>query len=384
MLTAADGLRHKECYDDELELAPVRLLGGFVLVDTHLGCVGCSFCLNRRYPVLRGLLERKTHLDYSAIGVTPERIASWLAGISSVVEAGVPVRFGHVTDLAFEERDACRVVEMLPPDHPVLMNTRFPIGEATRHLLRRHRNVLLHVTVTPAGLDPENKADSNRTLESLRGLPPDQVFVMIGPLVAGAGPAARELLARLPAASRIGFKEVDIAAIPGCEALAPMPRTEVEALIARAGELGHRWLPFYGCQVRANLGRPCFFSRAAARAPQVCARCPNQPICASVRLPAAEQVREAAARIGLTAGEVRIAESRVELEIAEPASRADEVFLSEKLTAEVRLSTVARAERRETIRLSEAIFERWQRVGFYPVEELRRLGRQMARLIRSA
>ena len=58
MLTATAQLRHKEYYGDELELAPVRLLGGFVNVDTHLGCIGCSFCVQRCFAGALSMRER--------------------------------------------------------------------------------------------------------------------------------------------------------------------------------------------------------------------------------------------------------------------------------------------------------------------------------------
>ena len=355
MLTAKADLRHKERYDDELELAPVRLLGGFVNVDTHLGCVGCSFCLNRRYPVHQRVLERGIHREFADVGATAARIGSWVRGLPSVRMARVPVRIGHITDLAFEERGACEVVAGLDPESPVLLATRFPVGDSTRELLR---------------------------IESVRGLPADQVFFVFCPLVAGAGPAVLELMRALPSQSRIGLKEIDVTSIPGCGGLIPMPRMELDDLIARAGELGHRWLPFYGCLVRSNLGLPCFFlARAAARSPRTCERCANRPVCASVRRPTVEEIGRAAATIGLVPAGVRFVDGRVEIDIHEPAARADEVFLSEKLTAEVRLSSVARAAKRETVQLAEEVFRRWERVGFYPVEEMRSLGRKMAALV---
>jgi hypothetical protein len=382
MLTATAELRHKECYDDHLELAPVRLLGGFVNVDTHLGCVGCSFCLNRRYPVHRRVLERKIHREFAEVGASDERIISWVRGLPSVRDARVPVRIGHITDLAFEERGACEIVAGLDPQSPVLLATRFPIGEATRELLRTRRNVLLHLTVTPASPGSAEAAEGYRAIDSVRGLPADQVFVVFCPLVAGTGPAVQELLRALPSESRIGFKEVDVTAIPGCGGLTPMPRIEIDRLIARAGELGHRWMPFYGCLVRANLGLPCFFAtRAAARSPETCARCANHAVCADGRRPTVEEIRAAAATIGLEPTDVRFAAGRVEIDVAEPAARADEVFLSEKLTTEVRLSAVARAEKRATIQLGVQVFRRWERVGFYPVEEMRIVGRRMAAFV---
>ena len=382
MLTAPAQLRHKEYYGDELELAPVRLLGGFVNVDTHLGCIGCSFCLNRRYPVHRRVLERKIHHEFAEVGVTTERLVSWVRALPSVRDARVPVRIGHITDLAFEERGACEVVAGLERHSPVLLATRFPIGDATRELLRTRRNVLLHLTVTPAAPGSAEAAESLRAIDSVRGLPADQVFISLCPLVAGAGPAVQDLLRALPGESRIGFKEIDVTAIPGCGGLTPMPRTELDGLIAQAGELGHRWMPFYGCLVRSNLGLPCFFSaRAAARSPKTCASCANHAVCAGVRGPNVEEVRAAAAVVGLEPSEVRFVDGRVEIGIAEPAARADEVFLSEMLTAEVRLSSVARAAKRATIHLDGQVFQRWERVGFYPVEEMRSNGRRMAALV---
>jgi hypothetical protein len=247
MLTAAGALRHKEFYDDDLELAPVRLLGGFVNVDTHLGCVGCSFCLNRRYPVHRRVLERKVQRDYAEVGATSGKIVSWVRQLPSVREARVPVRIGHITDLAFEERGACEIVAGLDPESPVLLATRFPVAGAIGDLLRARRNVMLHLTVTPATPGSNSDADeTHRAIESVRGLPADQVFVVFCPLVTGAGSALQELLRTLPAGSRVGFKEIDVTAIPGCAPLTPMPRTEIDLLSAQARNLGHRWLPFYG------------------------------------------------------------------------------------------------------------------------------------------
>jgi len=131
--------------------------------------------------------------------------------------------------------------------------------------------------------------------------------------------------------------------------------------------------------MRSNLDLPCFFfPRAAARAPETCASCPNRSVCAGVRRPTVEAIRAAGAVLGLDPTDVRFVDAHVEIDVDEPAARADEVFLSEKLSVEVRLSSIARALKRETIRLSEEVFRRWERVRFYPVEELRKVGRRMA------
>lgn len=365
--------RQKESLGERLDLAPVRLVGGFVCVDTHLGCIGCPFCLNRRYPAPRRVLEARLHAGCTARGFPPARIAAIVRALPSWA-AGVPVRIGNLSDVAFGAADVREVVERLDDRHPVFLASRFPVREPVARLLRARRSALLHLTLTPpAPGDRPGPAplSAERVVASTAGLPPERIFHVVGPLAAGTEREVARLLGLLPRGAAIGFKELKVD--PLASGLAPMAPDRIDRLRAEARGAGFRVLRFAGCQARANLGRPFFRAREASRLdPEGCACCVNRTVCAAVREPAPGALAAEVRRLGLEPGAVLVEDGRASVGVDQPASRAEEVYLSERFGVEVRLTGVWRGDRLRIVELEERLLARWERTGFYPVGELSR------------
>lgn len=365
--------RQKEGYAGVLDLAPVRLIGGFICVDTHVGCAACSFCLNRRYPALRRVLEEAVQLDHAALGVPPERVLEWIVALPSYRRARVPLRIGCASDLAFEKPGALAIAGGIDVRHPALLMTRFAISPSVTQLLERRENLLLHLTLTPAVPGVlEGPGDLAEVIRSVAKVPPERLYVMLGPLVRGSAPAVARILPLLPPGAAVGFKSLKTDGLSPAAGAIPLSPDELASLARSAAAAGLVHLPLAGCRVRRSLGIPFFrYRRIASEYPEGCGACSNRSVCASVPAPALEEVQSEARAIGIEPEAIAAADGAIIVHSSEPTARADEVYLSELFCREVFLSSVRRAEREEVVALDEAILARWERTGFYPAEQLR-------------
>jgi hypothetical protein len=374
--------RAKESLPATVELAPVRLIGGFVCVDSHLGCAGCHFCLNRRYPAQRAVLERRLHHEWAEVGLPPEALAALVAGLPAVTRGGVPIRFGHLSDLAFEVAGAAAVLSALPATHPVMVLTRFAPSREVERLLRAHSNALLHVSVTPpvpGAIDSE--VDALEVLAALREVPARQLFVMVGPLVEGSQSGVERVLAAVPPGAAVGFKPLAAEGVPFPVGVAPLSEAEVGLLAAKARALGLEVPPMAGCRLRTNLGLPFFRHRElVAQSPRACGACANQAVCASVRAPEDEVLVREAAGIGLEVQGVERLPHGVQLRVASPVARADEAYLSELLRWPVFLTGITRGGEFRVTEVDGQVLERWTRTGFFPVAEVAAVTARMVAL----
>jgi hypothetical protein len=372
--------RAKESFPRLLELAPVRLIGGFVCVDSHLGCAGCHFCLNRRYPVQRQVLERRIHRDWAEAGMPPEHLAALVSALPAVTRARVPIRFGHISDLVFQLDGAQALLGTLPPDRPVMLLTRFPPAAPVEDLLRAHPNALLHLSIAPpvAGAIGTDLAPE-RILAAAATLPAAQLFVMLGPLVEGSEEPVRRLLPTLPRGAAVGFKPLASEGVPFPIGVAPLGTAVASALAAEARALGLDVPPMAGCRPRARLGLPFFRHREVVDvSPRACDDCANRAVCAAVGEPSDEVLAEEAAILGLSVDGVRREPPGIRLEVTAPVARADEVYLSEKLGWPVFLSGVGRGGGFRVVEVSDQVLRRWERTGFYPATELAAAAARMA------
>lgn len=211
------------------------------------------------------------------------------------------------------------------------------------------------------------------TLDSTRGLPREVVFYMLRPLAAGALEGTRRILQALPAGSRVGFHGLSTDAIPGMEGSESLGPDEMGELRSTALSLGLDVVPYFGCVLRERLGVPFFkFEEVRREAGSRCPRCANRARCeAAIRSTEADRIREELERLELAPRSIEWSGTMFRIEVAAPAARAEEVYLSELLHREVRLSTVVREPEAGVRFLPEAVLERWERVGFLPVEALR-------------
>jgi hypothetical protein len=375
--------RAKESYGEALELVPIRLIGGFVCVDTHLGCAGCGFCLNRRYPAQRRVLESRAHRSWAEVGWPPERVAALAAGLPAVTRARVPVRFGHASDLVFQEDGAVALLRALPHDRSALLLTRFPVSATVARAVAGHPGALLHLSLAPpVGNGSKGAGDPREALAAAASVPPEQLFVLFGPLVEGSAPALERLLPLVPRGAAVGFKPLAIDGLPFDSESPPASAAELLALAAQARVLGLEVPPLAGCRLRGRLKLPFFrHCGLVAQDGSACDGCVTKAACTGVAAPRDESLCSEAARLGLIVHDVRREAARILLEVDAPAARADEIFLSERFGWPVHLSTVARAEGFRVVELPAEVFERWERHGIFPASALREAAmRMVARL----
>ncbi len=371
MLSAA-AKRAKESLPPALELAPVRLIGGFVCVDSHLGCAGCHFCLNRRYREPREVLDRRIHRDWAEVGLPPTRLAALAAGLPAIARGGVPVRFGHLSDLRFEVDGAEALLAALPPSHPVMLLTRFAPSVAAARLVAAHPNALLKVSITPAVTGAiTTDLRPPEVLAALAAVPSARLFVLLGPLVEGSEEPVRRLLSALPRGAAVGFKALAPEGLPLPARVAPIGPETLRSLADEARALGLDVPPMAGCRLRATLGIPFFRQRGiVADRVGACDGCPNRSVCAAVEEPPDDALREEAAVLGLRVDAVRRTDRGIHLDVNAPVARADETFLSESLGWPVFLSRVHRGPGFRVVELDEEVLRRWERTGFFPVTAL--------------
>ena len=364
--------RRKESFPDSVELAPVRLIGGFVCVDSHLGCVGCHFCLNRRYPALREVLERRIHREWAEAGLPPEKLAKLVAGLPAIARGGVPVRVGHLSDLVFEVSGAQALLAELPASHPVVLLTRFPPSAEVASLIARHRNALLTVSITPTVPGAvEADVSQEQVLSAIAAVPPERLFVVLGPLVEGSEEPVRRVLPAIPRGAAVGFKPLVSEGVPFPVGVAALGERTVQALADETRALGLEVPPMYGCRVRTNLGIPFFRPREiVADDPRACDGCPNRAVCAAVPEPSDATLREEAAALGLQVDAIDRKTRGITLEVTTPVARADEAYLSERLCWPIFLSGIDRGTPFRVAEVGEDVLRRWERVGFFPVSEV--------------
>lgn len=366
--------RHKELLGSGLDFAPVRLLGGFVCVDFHIGCDGCPGCLNRRHPGLDRVLQRELHLDAATLGLSTAHILDLVRRLPSYARAAVPVRVGHLTDWRYQVGQTEDLLAGLSPDYPIVLLSRHPLSEAQRRSVRAHRNALVHLSLAPRVPEWQRWYQApQEVIASVKSLPVRQMLFMLRPLEESGAAEAERVLRALPAGANVAFKALSTEGIPETAGHLPMSPATLQRLRALALRLGLRVWDFFGCVLRRNLGRPFFkHVEVQRRAGEVCLACENQAICASPRGASDSAIEQELAFLGIAPRAITWANEGVRVETDDATARAEEVFLSEILQHEVRLSSVARGETKLMHFMPERIFERWQARGFFPVEEMRR------------
>lgn len=372
--------RHKELLGAGLALCPVRLLGGFVCVDLHVGCAGCAWCLNRRDPALHRVLEERTHVHLPQVGISVDEVLGVAEATWSFSRARLAVRLGHLTDWRYQQAETAAFVEALPALHPVVVMTRFPLTADQRALVRGQRNLLIHLSLAPPvpGFEADH-VPPERVMESVRGLPAESLFFMCRPLIARSDGANEALIDALPAGAAAGLHGLATDHIPGLPPLSRPPAAELARLRERASRRGVQVFDLFGCRLWSRLGRP-FFKRAEAG--DACGQCSNQGVCSAPRPASEDHLRADLVSLRLRALDVSWEAGAVHVRTGEPASRAEEVYLSERLGRPVTLSTVVRRDGPGVRSLEEDVIARWESSGFAPVAAMRELAHRVEAAVR--
>lgn len=371
--------RVKEILASGLDFAPLRLLGGFICLDTHLGCWGCSYCLNRRHLELDQLLNRQFHLDLDEIGVTSEALIGYLQNLASFTSASVPLRIGHLTDWKYEWRETGRILSQLPADYPVVLMTRYPLSDASRTIPLKHRNVLLHVTLTPLikGFE-KDYLDPATVVASVAGLNFKQLLFMLRPLVADNLQQTLQVLEILPEQANVCFKGLNVDGIPGMSRLTAIQPLELARLKQIALKKRLQVWDFFGCVFRRNLNLPFFkYREIAGKVDSRCNHCENLPVCGDQPFPSVAFLAKQLKKLDIDYESITIDTQKVTVKTQTPTARAEEAFLSELLRCDVQFSTVARSDDKSMAFFDQTILKRWDNNGFYPVAEMRAISAEI-------
>ena len=374
------------CNSSLLELFPIKLVGGFITVDDHVGCVGCRFCLSRRHALWRDVLDAGRHWDGAFDG--PEQALSLLSAMRSFTEAKVPVRFGHNTDSAFQWDFGAALYGMMPSRNPFIFMTRFPVPGEHARLFQGQSNLLVKMTITPPSETLGVETDVDALLASVRSVPLSNIYVLVGPITADNVDAAASVIERLPQGAWADAKQLTTEGIPGMDAIAAPPPEEIDALQLRGTRRGLVMTDFFGCILRRQLRRP--FYKKDGLAPYIeesCRRCPQRAMCRAGK-DASEtegKARRAAKTIGLTLGRIeRIGPHTSRFQCVEPSSRGDETYLSELLDHRILLASVPSGSEGGSFGSTERdILQRWERVGMLPSSRVEDLAKRIEEATRS-
>ena len=352
-----------------LELFPLKLVGGFITVDQHVGCVGCRFCLSRRHPLWLRAFAHRYHADEGF--ETSEEVAGLLGAMRPFTEARVPVRFGHNTDSRFQWDFGASLYRQLPRHNPFIFMTRFPVPGRHHDLFQGQPNLLLKMTITPPSRSLGVQTDVAAILRSIRRLPPGNIYFLVGPLARDNLDGAREIMDALPVGSWADAKSLTRDGIPGMGSVTVPTPAELEDLRERGRRRSITTTDFFGCLLRRGLGRPFYKIDAAdGYLARTCQLCHQQPSCTASRPPEEIEaaVRGAAREIDLQLlAATHLGPHTTRFDCVQPASRGDETYLSELLDHRVLLSSVPEgSEGGSFCLLDPHVLRRWERTGMFP------------------
>lgn len=346
-----------------LELFPIKLVGGFIAIDYHLGCAGCSFCLSRRHPLWRAVFDQGYHLDLFSF--TLEIAISLLHGMKPFSKAKIPVRLSHNTDLAYQWDFCTGLYSLLPGDHPVIMLTRRPLTGPQTGFFHGQKNLLLKMTITPPSKLLGIDSPVAGLVDSAVRIHPDNLYLSIGPIVRDNLQSVAVILKRIPPGTWIDLKPLSVSGIPGMrETMLPMA-DELEALRTRAWEMGLIVTDFSVCKIRQHLSRPFYKARIALPDPEkICLACRNRNLCFQTEdvTETNIKVRRATEDIGLELGGLELQPDGVfRYECGIPASKGDETYLSEMTGYPIRLASTIQGAEGGCFSLEDAASHlRWQ------------------------
>lgn len=369
------------------ELFPIKLVGGFVAVDNHVGCLGCSWCLCRRQPLWQKVFLQDHHVSGAFASV--DQAALLLTDMLPIIRAKVPIRFGHNTDAAFQWSFGEALYRRLPSDQPFIFMTRFPLLEDRRRLLQGQPNLLVKVSITPTSpsLAGSEMIDSEAVLASLASLPAANLFILLGPLTADNMTGAQSLLRRLPEGVWVDFKPLTREGIPGMSSVQLPDPEAMTQLYHLAKQFGIMTTDFFGCRMRMSLARSFYKTdeRPDYRYQGVCQSCVRSDHCWTPHGPeTVAAIRHEAAAIGLTLTTATALGQRSTLfHCLEAAGRGDETYLSERFDHGVTLSSVPAGSQGGSFFLEqETVLERWERTGMFPTTTIRAMAETLANRLR--
>ncbi len=368
-----------------LELFPIKLVGGFIAVDDHVGCRGCNFCLSRRHDLWKDVFAKNFHRDGAF--ESPEQAYSLLCQMRSFTEAKVPVRFGHNTDSVYQWDFGRALFEMAPSGNPFIFMTRFPLPEKHTDLFRGQPNLLTKVTITPPSKALDIDTDVDAILASIQSVPLNNIYFLIGPIAADNLQGAGAVLDRLPKGAWADVKRLTTSGIPGMDKIDLPSEEEIDELRRRGADRGLIITDYFGCVFRRSLRRPFYKQDGAPDyIGKACESCFQREICLSGGNPlfVETKARGAALKIGLILGGAHhLGPHTTRFECDTPTSRGDETYLSELLNHRILLSSVPSGSEGGSFGGTERkVLRRWERHGMFPAREIEQLSEQIEESLR--
>ncbi len=371
-----------EALSEELiELFPIKLIGGFISIDSHIGCSGCSFCLARRSSLCERLFTENIHHDPAWL--TASLLFMQLRQMPSFREARVPIRFGHNTDASFQWEIGVALASMMPEGYPFVMLTRQPVPAHRLKQLTFASDAILKLTITPTSELLDHSPDLQALIETAHNTPKERLFVLIGPVADDSIEHVEELLEALPPGIFLDIKPVTVESIPGLSERMTPHEHEVEALRQLASSMGFFVTDYFTCLTRSRARRPFFKFRTAPEYMMLsCQNCPNFAVCQEPidEESVAVQVQLLAASLGLMAGKhQREADGTLRFAVDKPISRGDETFLSEMVNYPIRLDgRTAGTEGGCFSTEAATVLQRWEKQGFFPSSDMVSLAQKIA------
>ncbi len=359
-------------YRNILELFPIKLVGGFIAVDFHVGCLGCSFCLSRRHPLWVSAFNAGFCLRPDFL--TPEKVAGHLSEMRPFNRARVPVRFGHNSDAAFQWDFGTQLYPFIPEENPFIMLTRFPLEKDRTVFFSGQPNLLLKMTIAPQSRTLHTGADIDRLIATAREVHPDNLYVLIGPVAIDSVQQVIPILKRLPRGIWLDIKPLTVTGIPGMNDSFRPSEGQIDHLRETSAAMGFKVTDYFGCVLRRNFDRK--FYKAGTAAPYMratCSECSNRTRCfAPVDTAGVDRrVKKEAQSIGLTLTDMQPKTGKLVYKSTVPVSRGDETCLSELAEYPVEVSNTLPGSQGGCFSLEDdTIHRRWEETGMFPFSDI--------------
>jgi hypothetical protein len=350
---------------------PIKLVNGFISCDFIIGCYCCKFCLNRRYADWNQMLNTGKVFHNS---ITPELAVKYLSGLKSFTEGKVTLKFGHDTDMSLEEEKAQDTFKLLPMYYPVVFMRRGKLLDQFKDFyMKNYDNLLVCLTITPRSRFLEYYNDPYEIIDSFRDIK-SSIFYTVGPVSQDNLDEAKRIIDYLPARSYMIVRELILKDIPNY----PNDKNIVscEKLREYANSKGFNVMSYLNCLVRSKLGLPFhkhgeFISEPNVWQNKWCGVCDSRNLCGESLTDDEEKnkIFKILKELNLTLeSEIQKKYYKTYLvNVNEDVSFGDESYIREKACLKVDLF---KKGRKTGSTLSKNIYERWNKVGFFPIEDL--------------
>lgn len=356
--------------DDISEYFPIKLTPGFIAVAFHIGCIGCNFCSVRYGHSRNKLFTAGLQRNYPTC---PSSIFTLLRKMPSFRKARIPIRLGNDTDLRFELNDSIELLNLLPSDYPVTALTRFPISLPEARQLSRP-NLILKLTATPASVYLTSPDNSFAVIESANFFD-TPVVIALGPVTADNFDATLRLLHTVPKKPNIAIyvKPLNREFHVSLARISVITQIQYNELRQAIMELGFRHMSQLMCSVNHNLRlRHKRVSDVPEDEQPACHQCSAYDLCYSPDEISLSALDAELASLGLCAlsRPARISFKSYTLEVDAPTAFGDEAYLSEVLGCKMKLTGTHVGTAYASYAASRQVMERWERVSFFPYQEL--------------